>query len=225
MIEPSPAPDKLRISILERVVPMTAFALATIGGGTSAFLLSQVLSALREAEMAGVASVSAGIAESNVAALTGLYLSILVGFFALGTAVLRMFTAKTRSSPPGFFYLFPGLLALLPATLLWYAESLIIEVLLGVGTPGSGGMASIEATLTILLIGAMVAVPFILVVLALFAFFPFSARPGGKIGPTIALLIIGLLFIATAVAFQYRTMFLYRLRDERGARPSVILHT
>src|SRR5688500_11326488 len=109
MIEnsPQPTPTKLRVSILERIVPMIAFALPVIGGGATAFFLQQVFSALQNAESAGVAAGAGGTAEANVAVLTGLYLGILVGFVALGTAVLRMFTAKKRASPPGVFYLLP----------------------------------------------------------------------------------------------------------------------
>jgi hypothetical protein len=188
--------------------------------------LQQVFSALRSAESAGIAAVAGGTAEANFAVLTGLYLAIFVGFLALATAVIRMFTAKKRSSPPGLYYLLPGLLALVPAGLLWYAESLIIDVLLGVGSPESGEIAAPD-TITMLLATATISVPVILIVLAVLGFVPFSARPGGKVGPTIALLVIGLLFISTAMAFQYRTIFLYQIREERGAtnvQPSNLRH-
>jgi len=202
---------KLRISVVERIVPMIAFALAVIGGGITAFLLQQAFSALQNAESAGVAAVAGGTAEANVAVLTGLYLGILVGFVALGIAVLRMFTAKKRASPPGLFYLLPGLIALLPAALVWYVESLVIDVLRGAGSSESGGMAGVAPHVGILLNVAVLAVPITVVILALLAFFPFTARAGGKIGPTIVLLIMDILFIATAMAFQYRTIFLYQL--------------
>jgi len=225
MIEPSAAPEKLRVSILERIVPMLAFALAALGGGASAFLLFRLFWALQRAENAGVATVATGLAESNLAVLVGLYLALAAGFFAIATAFIRMFTAKKTASPPGSLYLIPGLLALLPAGLVWYVESLTIIVLLGISSPGGHGMADVLGIINTLLIAAMIAGPIIILILVALAIVPFSARSGRKFGPLLVLLLIGVLYVAAALAFQYRNLYLYKMSNERGALPSVILRT
>src|SRR5262245_36409077 len=164
MIEPPAAPEKLRISILERLVPMLAFSLAALGGGASAFLLARLFWELQRAENAGIATVATETAESNLAVLVGLYSALAVGFFAIATAFVRMFTAKKTASPPGLFYVVPGLLALLPAGLVWYVESLTIVVLLGISSPGSRGMGDVLGIITMLLVAGMIATPIILLI-------------------------------------------------------------
>lgn len=202
-------PVPSRISILARLVPVFSYAIPMLGAALSALLINRVLEAMRNAESAGIAAVAGGMAEADLAITIALYLGVFVGFIGIVAMVIRCFMSTTTASPSGWFFLITGGLSLIPLLLLWRAQSLLVQGI----SPGSGGVAevaaSIQLCLTMTLVGA-VAFALILLVASL-APLPFTFRAKQKYAPMLVLVLMEIVLIGMAVAFQVRTSWLHQV--------------
>ena len=205
-IQPTPA----RVSILARIVPAFSYGLPALGAAISAILFFQVMRAMRYAEAAGIAAVSGGLAESNLAILVTLYASIFVGLVGVGIGIARMFSTTRTASPSGWFFIITSVLGFLPMLALWRAQSLIIDIIFG-RSPVAGGVSAVAAQITVLLQITIVAAAFSGIILLLASVVPLPAmlRAERKWPPALVPLLAQIAIIAMTVAYQWRTSWLY----------------
>lgn len=207
--EEQPQPTPARVSIIARVVPAFSYALPALGAAVSALLLLSVLRAMRHAEAAGIAAVTGGISEANIAILVTLYLAILVGGAGVVIGLVRLFTTTTTASPSAFYYLIAGVLGMLPMFALWRAQSLLLDAIF----PQSAGAGVSEVAGQITLFSTVATVLGVVSILILLAssFVPLPAvlRGKRKWAPLITLLVMETAIIAMTVVYQLRTAWLY----------------
>jgi hypothetical protein len=200
--------EKVRVSILERILPFAAFGLAAIAGGSGAFLIIELFNTLAAAENAGVAAVAGGLAEYMTVPLIVLYASVGLGIIGICVAVGRMVFATTTSSPSGISYLVLGLISLVPAAIVYRAGTATIGVITNTtdADPGSTGAAAGQWAVTAIVITLMV-----LPALLAWSLMPFKARPGRRFGPLIALVLMEIALITAAAIYQLRVAELWRI--------------
>jgi hypothetical protein len=157
------------------------------------------------AENAGIAAV-AGIAETNVPVLVGLYLAICGGFVAIITAAVRTVVETTTASPPAWFYLVAAL-CFLSVVLLWITESIFIPAFY----PGSAGIAQVAPTIEILVIATMIVGPLSALIVLIVSVLPIKSASQTQWPGILALVALQLILIAAAIAFQMRTSWLWRV--------------
>ena len=185
---PTPqAPERSRVSIVERVVPSMSFALASLSGAAAAAWMQLVFSAMRSVENAGYAAFYSAMTEAYAVGMVGLTMAAVVGLGGVATSAVRMFTVNKRSSPPGALFLFPAGLCLTPPLLTDYAGSLATAA---VRNPVSGGLSSVSGTIDILNWLTIGVALFSLLFLAAFSFVPFNSRNGRKAAPVLFLVLI-----------------------------------
>jgi phage shock protein PspC (stress-responsive transcriptional regulator) len=80
-------PEKVRVSIFERIVPFGAFGLAALAGGLGSYLIVDMFRTLAAAKNAGIAGVSGGLAEYMTVSLVLLYASCALGFVGICVAI------------------------------------------------------------------------------------------------------------------------------------------
>ncbi|MEO6333818.1 MAG: TonB family protein [Pyrinomonadaceae bacterium] len=187
-------PGPVRVSIFERLVPSFAFAIAAISGAIGSAMLFRLLSALRQAESAGLAALFGGVAEIEFT--VGVVLAgaaVLCGIGIL-VSIVRLFTMNTTASPPGLLFLMTGLLSLLPPFALHYVLHLMKEVVRS-PEPVPGGIASVANTVTTVGWFSIGSAVVIALVLLAFSFIPFSSRAGRKSSPLVCLMVVEILII------------------------------
>lgn len=195
-----------RVSILARLVPNISLCIPLIGEALCALVLMRVLEAMRQAETAGIAAVTGGMAEANLAMSIALYFGLAVGFMGIVVMAIRAFTATTTASPSAGFFAVGGLLTLLPLVFLWAAQSFFLDGIRG----GNISLAAANVLLFLrLTIGASAVLTPVLLIAA-FVPLPAAFRARNKWAPVIALALIAIVMIGTAVVFQIRTSWLYR---------------
>lgn len=202
-------PTPTRVSIIARLVPALSYALPALGAGVSAMLLLSVLRAMRNAEGAGIGAVAAGISEANVAILVTLYLAIFVGGAGVVIGLVRLFTTTTTASPSALYYLFGGILGLLPMFALWRAQSLLLDAIFP--RSAGAGVAEVAGQITLFSIVAIVLGGVSILVLLASSFVSLPAKFGSKRkwAPLIALLVMETAVIAMTVVYHLRTAWLY----------------
>jgi len=206
----------LRVSILSRLVPAFSYAIPAASAGVSAILLMGVMRAMRFAESSGVAAVAGGMTEANLPVLIGLYLAAFVGVIGIVVGVIRLLVPTTTASAPAWFFPSAGLVGLVPVAMVWRVESLLIQVISAArGSFGLEALAPrIDLSLTIAMVGAVACV--LLLLAASLLPLPFSPRSRPRYASLVLLVIVELVLIAAAVAFQVRTSWLHQVRlDER----------
>jgi hypothetical protein len=140
------------VSILARLVPAFSYAIPMLGAALSALFLLGVIRAMRNAETAGIAAVASGLAEANLAIVVALCLAIFVGFIGIVLMAIRSFMSTTTASPAAWFFLITGIISLIPALLLWEAQSLMVSAI----TPGGGGIVHFLSSIRLCLSPAIV---------------------------------------------------------------------
>ncbi len=201
-------PERVRVSIFERIVPFGAMAVAVFAGQIGAYLIAKMLLVPADAENLGVAALSGGLAEQTVYPLVLLYAAAALGIVAICVAIGRLVIATKTASPSGISYIVLGILSLVPVALVWNAGSLIISVLVGRSTLSVLGLDVAVYCFE----ASIVAWPILLVLLA-WSLIPFKSRPGRRFGPIICLVLIEIMLLAAAVAFQLRIYELYTIRN------------
>ena len=78
-----------RVSILARIAPALSYGVPALGAAISALMLIRVFQAMRNAEAAGLAAVSAGVREANFPV------------YASSKAALNMLTIRYAAAFPG----------------------------------------------------------------------------------------------------------------------------
>ncbi len=180
-------PEQARVSILERVVPSLSFGLASLSGIVGSIMTIRVFIVLREAESAGMDSIAEALSLINYAMLGLLGLSLAIGFGGTIFIIVRMFSDRPKSSPPGFLYLIAGIPNLISPILVAFAWSVVVDVVLG---RNADDPTATGAWISQILIIAVVAGVVSLIILPIFSFVPFSARRGKKISSVVALAIV-----------------------------------
>lgn len=197
--------EKVRVSIIERLVPFLGFAVAALGSGAGAWYLYAYLSdrlAKRGEPMGSLASELVGSIWITLGSLSFAAFLVIVGTVI---AIVRLFTNNTKASPLGVSFLFFGIISLVPAGLLWYGTSYVTVIF----DPAEGGnysgygRAAVNFTLAATIVGPIAALlPIIWSVI------PFNSAPGKKFGPMLSLLIVTALLIGTAVMYTWRLVWL-----------------
>lgn len=194
---------RLRVSVIVRLIAALTYTIPLIGGALSSILLIGVFRALRENESAGVSAVMAGMKEASLPAIVSLYLAALLGVAVIIVLVVRMVVQTKTASPPIWFFAIGGLLCLVSAGLFWKAQLLVLEVLSPGSSLSAGGMASVGADVSQLLMLSVIAAPIVFILLVVASVLPLSSRSRTKWFSLVAATMIEILLIAVAVAIPF----------------------
>ena len=198
-----------RVSILARLVPSFSYALPALGAALSALLFTGVMRAMRMAAAAGIAAVAGGMSEANMAVVIALYLAIFVGLIGVVIGIVRAFSTTSTASPSGWFYLVAGGLGFAPMLTLWWAESLLLDVLTSRSGPGLVSVADQISTCLMLTMGLAAIGVLILLVVSVVPL-PAALRAKQKWSPLIFLVIMELALIGMTIAYHVRTSWFYQ---------------
>jgi hypothetical protein len=83
-------PERVRVSIIERLIPAVSFGLASISGIVGALLTMNLFASLRKAENAGMDTISEGLSGINSAVIGLLSLSIVFVLVGVVICAVRM---------------------------------------------------------------------------------------------------------------------------------------
>lgn len=203
-----------RVSILERLIPSLAFAVAATSGAIGALMIVRFLHAMSLAETAGYAAFYGGVAEIEFTIGIVLIIAAVLCGIGIVVSIIRLFTTNTTSSPPGLLFLVIGVLSLIPPFAIHYILR-SMKTVLESPTPTEGGISAIGETVTYLSYAAIVSALAVVVITLAFAFIPFSSRSGRKVLPLVSLILIELL-IAFLIGFSFwsaRASFIERDKD------------
>ena len=191
----------VRVSILERIVPSIAFAVAAISGAVGALMIFWTFAALRQAESAGRESVLGAISEIEFVVAGVLVFAALLCGLGIVVSIVRLFTTNTKASPPGILFLMLGLLSLVPPFAIHYVLHMVKEVVIAPVIP-EGGISSVVDTVNTVSYLAIGAAFVIALVMIVFTFIPFSSRPGRKSSPLICLILVEI-FVAILIGVYF----------------------
>ena len=211
-VMPSIAPA--RVSILARIAPALSYGLTSIGAAGSAFLLINVFRAMRNAEAAGIAAISAGISEANLVIVVTLYLAIVVGLIGVVVGFARMFVTTKTASPSAWFYFVTGVLGFFPMLALWQSQSLLLGVIFA---RSGGNIATVARQITGLLMVALCMGLVSSLVLLVTSVIPLPRilQAKRKWAPPLILLVMEIVVIVMAVLYHMRTAWLYEQYQQR----------
>jgi hypothetical protein len=214
-----------RVSVLSRLIPALSYAMPAAAAGLSSILFQRLMRAMSSLSWAGgPGTVKAVLSEVNLPTLIALYLAVILGVIGIVVAVIRLRAATTTASPSAWFFLIGGGLGLAPLLLFWAGESLFLEVMfsgMGVysklffldnGSPLYEVAARIQLCLTLALITSAVGVLILLV--ASLVPLPAKFRAKRNYAPLIVLVLMELLLVVMAAAFQIRTSWLHQVAIE-----------
>jgi hypothetical protein len=192
-----------------------SYGLAALGAAVSAWLFIGVLRAMRYAESAGIAAISAGLTEANMAIVVSLYLAIVVGLIGIVIGLVRMFTKTTTDSPSGWFFLVTGVFGFAPMFALWQAQSLLLESLFAARM---GGVVEVARQIAFLLMLSMCLGVVAILILLVSSVVPLPGilRAKRKWAPIVTLVAMEGVVIAMTVLYHLRTAWLYQQYRIRG---------
>lgn len=200
-------PPKLKVSISARLISGLAYLIPVIGGALSSLFLMNVLRILKESESVGKIALLNALSESTIPALGSLYFGIIGGLIVIIVLIIRSFMQTKTASPSVFFFIFCGFLILVPAGLFFEAESMMIEVL--IDPRNAKNLGEIGSNVNLFLILSIVSAILAFIIMLAISVIPFSTVSKPKWSPLIAAVLIEILIIAAAVAFQLRFLWLY----------------
>ena len=213
-------PAQTRVSILERLVPSFAFAIAAMSGAVGGVMLLRFLNKLRQAETAGYAAFFGGMSEIELAVAIVLVFAVVFCAIGILICIIRLFTTNTKSSPPGLLFLMAGLISTVPP----FAMHFVLQLMKGIVGSPDGGISSIAGTIDAIAYFSIAAGAVIALVMLVFSFIPFSSRAGKKSSPTICLALVEILlvFLVGVYFWEARTSITQRDRDrvEEYSQPS-----
>jgi hypothetical protein len=192
------APDRARVSIIERVVPAIAFGLASLSGIIAAVMTTSMFTTLRDEENAGADSIISVFDKLEGVVLPVLGLSIAVGVAAIIVSFVRMSSGAQTAPPPGFLYLIAGLPNLISPILAIYSWSIVIEVVAG---RYKGDVTAIGAHIAEILIFGIIAGIGSCLILPVFAFVPFNARRDNWMTSIVFLSFVIVCIVLVTIAF------------------------
>ena len=201
-------PRPARVSVLARFAPALSFALPALGAAISALKLINVFRGMRTAETTGIAAVSAGMREANFSIVAALYLGVILGFVGIIIGLVRMFTTTTTATPSTWYFLIIGIVGLLPVLALWEAQSLLLDVIFGHPT---GGVVEVVRQFSLLLMAAMIAGGFGILIPLVSAFVPLPRILYAKRrwAPLVMLLVMETAIVAMTVLYHLRSAWLW----------------
>ena len=203
---------RLRVSILERLAPSFAFAVAALSGAVGVVMFIRFFVRLQQSQNAGYASFFGGMAEIELVVGAVLIFAAVLGAIGILVSIIRLFTTNTTASPPGLLFLMMGLLSVVAPFAVHYVLHRMKEV---VRTPGlvEGGVSAVAGPF-------MTAAPFVIgaaCVVALgviaFSFIPFSSRAGRKASPLVCLMLVEILIVVMAGVYFWEARGSFRDRD------------
>lgn len=200
-----------RVSILARIVPALSYALPAFGAALTALFFMRVLYAMRIAESAGVGAVAGGMWEANIAIVVTLYLAIFLGFAGIIVNVIRRLTTTTTASPAGWLFLAMGAVGLAPTLTLWRAQSILLDVLMGV-TGRQAGVSEVIGEINVFLyltLGLAAIACFVLLLISVIPL-PAALKAKSKWSPAIFLGLMELIMIGLTAAYHVRTYYFYQ---------------
>jgi hypothetical protein len=199
--------NSVKVSISARLIAALVYLIPVLGGALSSLFLINVMRAMKNNEAFGRGAVFAALTKSMFPSLGGLYLGILGGVVVIIILIVRFFMQTKTTSPSLWFFILCSFLFLVPSGLFFEAQSMIIEVFISpVISTGIGGIAS---NINLLLILSVAAMLFIAIFLIVMSVVPFKTISKPKWSPLIGAIILEILMIAAAVAFQLRFLWLF----------------
>jgi hypothetical protein len=200
-----------RVSILARLIPSFSYALPAFGSALSALLFVGVLRAMRYAEAAGIAAISGGMSEANIAIVAALYLAVFVGLIGIVVGIVRCVSTTTTASPSSWFFLVTAMIGLAPVLTLWQAESFFLGALTSRSGPGMISVIRLIDTCLTLTLG-LAAVGVVVLLVASLIPLPAFLRAKQKWAPVIFLVLMELALIVMTVLFHLRTAWFYNVK-------------
>jgi hypothetical protein len=202
---------RVKVSGLARALPGFSYAAIAAGAGISSLFLFQTIPETESISPRDAGAFLRSVGDINLPAMVGLYLGAILGFAGVVFAFSRLMVNTSTASPPGAIFIVPGILGLLPAFILWTAESRLISALvpggLDVGTDPSVVIASASNLLLlnipVSLVGTIVAL--------LVSLVPFEYRMLRTPLPLLVVTIFSALTIYAMFGFQYRTWWLFNV--------------
>ena len=194
---------RLKVSVITRLVGLLTYTIPGIGAALSSLLLINMFRVLKTYETVGIGTVIQGMKESSLPVIVSLYLAAVCGIALIIVLVVRMIVQTKTASPPFWFFAVGGLLSFLPAGFFWKAELLILEALSPGSSIGSGGISGVAADINRLLWMSIILAPVVFIVLVVPSVIPLKSRPGRKWGSLIAVVLIEIIIIATAIAVPF----------------------
>ena len=105
---PPAAAQRLPVSIVERLIPCLSFVIAAVSGAVGAMMIQRFLTALRSPQTSGLDAFYIGLARIGAVIAAILAGAAVLGGLALVVCLIRMFSNRERSSPPGIFLFLLG---------------------------------------------------------------------------------------------------------------------
>lgn len=204
----SESPPNQRVSIVARLVPAFCSFIVMVGAAISALLVTGVMRAMRYAEAAGISAVANGMAEANLATVVSLYLAIVVMTAAVVLMIVRAVTMTRTASPSGWFFVIVGVLTLVPLGLVWEANSLLMQALMGRGNV-SLVAPTIQLCLNLTIVTA--GLFFLIVLVASVIPLPSFLRVRHKWAPMVTLALMEVVLIGLAIGFQIHMSWLQQV--------------
>ncbi len=197
-----------RVSVLARLVPAFCSLIVVLGAAISALLIMGVINAMRNAEAAGIGAVAGGMAEANLATVVSLYLAICVITTAVVLMIVRAVTTTQTASPSGWFFLIVGVLTLVPLGLVWEANSLLMQTLMG-----RGNVALVATTIQLCLNLTIVTAGLFGLIVLIGSVIPLPSfmRARRKWAPIVMLAVMEVVLIGLAIGFQIHMSWLQRV--------------
>lgn len=197
-----------RVSVLARLGPAFCSFIVMLGAAISALQVMGVMKAMRYAEAAGIGAVANGMAEANLATVVSLFLAIVAMTAAVVLMIVRAVTMTRTVSPSGWFFVIVGVLTLVPLGLVWEADSLLMQTLMG-----RGNVSLVAPTIqlclnfTIVTAGLFSLIVLVASVVPLPSFF----RARQKWAPVVTLALMEVVLIGLAIGFQIHMSWLQRV--------------
>ncbi len=125
--------------------------------------------------------------------------------------VIRSFLSTTTTSPAAWFFLIAGIISLIPLLLLWQAQSLLVAAI----SPGGGGIVHFVSNIRLCLSLTLFTSAVLVLMLLIASLIPLPKVLLSKRNwaPLVVLVLMELVLIGMAVAFQVRTSWLYQVKE------------
>ena len=225
MMTPDPRfQGPVRVSVLERLVPSFAFAIAAISGAVGGLMLFRFMNAWtsRDRRLRGFLWRDG---RDRICCRRGSHRrGRVLPRSAILVSIIRLFTTNTTASPPGLLFLMTGLLSTVPAFALHYILHVMKGVVVSPDPAAAGGISSITSEINAVTYFAIGGAGVIAVVMLAFSFVPFSSRPGRKSSPLVCLMLgeILIVFLVGVYFWEARTSITERDKDrvEEFSQPS-----
>lgn len=200
---------RIRVSILERLIPNLSYSIAGIGAGATALFLLFALNGLVNSATQGIGSFSSALTNALTSLEVGLILAILMGVVAIVVKIIMMVTTRKTASPSFIHIVVAGFIALIPVVITY-----LITFQMLWGPILQNNLLDYKGVLyAFLVVAAFLGflTPVIGVVMSLI---PATSRPGRKIAPLILMVVFEavMLILVVVIFYQLSAFFKYASR-------------